>query len=520
MEPSPDERWFTPSRPPTWTEPRLDRPYLLASVGAIAAVGLLLAAALILYGPGPSAGGGEVPVALSLAPGAAPTPIPSTFWGANVGLSLSADAALTQAVERSPVHVIRYPGGAAGDAFNFTSGLVTNDSGVAHPAVENLSEFVAWCRSVACAPILELPGEIDSPATAAYYVAYTEATFHLKPIAWEIGNEPALWTHFGFGWTSWSLAQHVAPTPVQYAQEVRAYIVAIHRVDPTAPILGLPGVGTGAFQETAWVNATVALNGPNVSGIGIHVYPAGPGPGSSPTVSQFLQNASGSRSLGARVLADQQAIAAADPARPDLPVYVTELGTGSVSGSFAPYLYSFPTVPFIASEIVAAIASGVASVELTQVATPHGGSWMDGNDSTHPLLALYAELLPLLGNYSWPLALTPSMGGLYALVTTAGPSGRATLLVVNANATTTALVDLASSGLDLASSGQRWLWAPTSPGPLVAPLSNVPDHWTVAPTSLLLIQFTAGLLPATHPAGPRSPVSVLAGWALRPVQRG
>ncbi|MCI4340554.1 MAG: hypothetical protein L3J73_04740, partial [Thermoplasmata archaeon] len=437
-----------------------------------------------------------VDVALVVNVSAGARPINASFWGINLGLNVGASTTLANAVAQSPVHIVRFPGGAAGDEFNYTVGTVTNDSGVARPATENLSEFVTWCRAINCTPILELPGEIDDASTAAYYVTYTEQTFGLRPMAWEVGNEPALWTHFGTAWSHWTVGQQLTPSPSQYARVVHDYIAAIHRVDPAAPILGLPGVGTGAFGETTWINATVALNGPNLTGVGIHCYPAGPGPGSSGNISQFLVNASGPRSIGARLGADRAAVAAALPSRPGLPLYVTELGTGLAAGSFSPFLYSFPSVPFIASELIAALSYDVTSVELTQVQTPHGGAWMDGNGTVHPLLSLYTQLLPELGPSVIPVNISPGLAGLSAIVTTSGGSGPVELFAVNANASLSARIDLSASGLGLNGTAMRWTWNSSTDSPVAVDLTQAPPTWTIPPDSVLLLRLSGGLVPA------------------------
>ncbi|MCI4355423.1 MAG: hypothetical protein L3K06_08685, partial [Thermoplasmata archaeon] len=288
---------------------------------------------------------------------------------------------------------------------------------------------------------------------------------------------------------------HLTPSPSQYARVVQSYVAAIHRIDPVAPVLGLPGIGTGSFQETAWINATVALNGPNISGIAIHAYPAGAGPATPPTVEQFLQNASEPRALGSRLAVDRAAIAAALPSRPQLPIYVTELGTGLAAGTFAPFLYTFPSVPFVASEVVAALLYGAESIELAQVQTPHGGSWMDGNGTAHPLLALYTQLLPQLGTIAVPVDLTPSVPGVSALVTTAGPTGSVELLVVNTNSSVAAQLDLSASGLNLSAPTARWTWDGSTGSPVSIDLAASPASWTLAPTSVLLLKVSAPLVP-------------------------
>jgi hypothetical protein len=501
----PEEIWFDrlpPKRRRQWSHPQRDRLELGAAILALLAVTAIVAGVLVLY-PSPShTPQATVAVEVLVNTTAPPRTINSSFWGFNVGPNDAPTTTLADAASETPARVVRFPGGAAGDELNYTTGTLTNDSGGAVPADENLSQFVAWCRTISCSPILELPGEIDEPATAAYYVAYTEATFGLHPLAWEIGNEPALWTHFGMPWSEWNLSQDLTPSASQYARVVQAYVSAIHKVDPTAPILGLPGVGTGSYDETTWINSTVALNGPNISGVAIHVYPAGAGPPTGANLSEFLANASGPHSLAVRLASDQAAIAAI---RPGVPLYVTELGTGLAAGTYAPFLYTFPDVPFVASEIVATILSGVASVELAQVQTPHGGTWMDGNGTVHSLLALYTQLFPELGPLAVPVQLLPPVPGLAAVATSSGPGGTTELFVVNTNAFLAAQLSLAGSGLNLSSPTTRWSWNSSTGAPVSVDLPGAPATWTVPPVSVLLLKLDGGYLSPASVSEERTP---------------
>ncbi|MCI4361404.1 MAG: hypothetical protein L3J91_06830, partial [Thermoplasmata archaeon] len=138
----------------------------------------------------------------------------------------------------------------------------------------------------------------------------------------------------------------------------------------------------------------------------------------------------------------------------------------------------------------------VASVELTQIQTPHGGSWMDGNDTTHPLLPLYTQLLPELGASVWPVAIEPAVPGVYAMAASSGGPGPAELFVANANASIDVHLDVAGSGLDLVGAGTRWSWNSSTAAPLELNLTSVPSLWDVAPDSVLLIKLVGGLGPA------------------------
>ena len=452
---------------------------------------------------------GVVHVRLTVSNGAAAFPTDPAFWGINQGANVPISPALTSAVDGTPARSVRFPGGAAGDALNYSSGLLTNSSGATYPAQVNVSSFVGWCRALGCHALLELPGEIADPSTAAYYVAYTENVLKFRPVAWEVGNEPALWTHFAIPWARWTATQAVTPTPGQYALLVHEYIAAIHRVDPAAPVLGLPGVGTGAYLETNWINATVAINGLNLSGVAIHAYPAGSGTGPSVDAAAFFENVSGPRSLGARVLADRAAIAANLPAGASLPLIVSEMGTGIVGGGFTPWIYGYAAAPFVASEIIDALTLNVSRTYLAQVQTPHGGYWLDGNATYHPLYDLYSTLVPQLGPWVQPVSITPSLPGLSAVLTVSRPGGSPSLLVDNANVSYPVALDLSGSGLPVGSAAVAWTWDPTTPTPVAHSEPSASASWTIPTTGLLLLNFsgpigTPAVLPVTSPgtAGP------------------
>src|SRR5690348_17189686 len=159
-------------------------------------------------------------------------------------------------------------------------------------------------------------------------------------------------------------------------------------VDPAVRVLGLPGVGTGAFGETTWIAATVAVNGPNLSGVGIHVYPAGSPPAGPATVAQFYADFASVRAVAARVPADRATVDVTCP-RCSVPILITEFGTGIQGGSFDPFTVGFEEVPYVATELVQAMTLNVSQADLFQFQSPRGGAWEDENGSIHPLYALY-----------------------------------------------------------------------------------------------------------------------------------
>jgi len=478
-----------------------DELHFQSAVIALVLAGVAVVAALVVFAPPTPPPNPPTPVTVYVPAGAVPFATAAPFWGANSGLNDPPSPTVAEAIQATPVRYVRWPGGAAGDSINYTSGMLTNSSGGQYPAVENLSEFVTWCRSIACHALLELPGEIDDPTTAAYYVAFTERRLGFQPDLWEIGNEPAIWTHFGIPWSQWNDSQAVNATPESYAQLVGAYITAIHAVDPAAPILGLPGLGTGMYGEPSWITATVRANGANLSGVGIHVYPAGTPPNGTATLAQFYLNLTGSRSLGTRIALDRAAIAAALPSNPTLPLYVTEYNAGGTPGSWNPYLYDFPNVPFIAGLVITGLNLNLTQMDVSQVQTPHAGAWLDGNGTFHPLYQFFRVFCPQLGPIVVPTQSDPVVDGVFQLLTESSPSGPTTLLVDNANLTASITVNAGPLGF-AGVPADLWSWNGTTAGPVVEALESTGDaRWTVPPLGLLMVRILPGpLLNATLPA--------------------
>ena len=462
--------------------------HLEATAIAFLLTAVVLVAALVVLTP-PAGPTTPARVALTLEPGAPLLHADPLFWGANVGLNVPASTLLATTFAATPVELVRWPGGAAGDELNYTTGILTNGTGAVSTATMSLPSFVAWCRSIACHALLELPAEIDDPATAAYYVAYTEKTLGFDPALWEVGNEPAIWTHFGIPWSQWNATQNVNATPVVYAHELHTYLSAIHRVDPAAQVLGLPGVGTGGFGEPTWIAATIAVNGPNISGIGIHAYPAGATTLGNPTTSSFFSNVSGAHSLGARLSLDRATIAASDPTNPSLPIAITELGSGNNPGGASPFLQGYDQVVFIASELLTALDLNASQADLTQVQTPQAGQWLDANGSFHPLYTLYREWLPELGPTVVPTVATPAVGDLFSTLTTNGSSGPSTLIIDNADPTVPAVMDLSALGFSGTRALDVWTWNSTAPVPLHTTRAvGSSMAWTVPPLGLLMLR--------------------------------
>jgi hypothetical protein len=413
----------------------------VAVIGASLAV-LVLTSAGLLVGPadavplGSSAPLGTViDINGSVGPGLAPNVISPEFWGANVRPNYVLGTGASSTYRSAGLSVVRWPGGATADRLNVTANRIYNDNGTYSTPPSNESDFVTWCRSVGCSAVIGLPGEINSPSTAAYYVQYTEKVLHFTPMDWEIGNEPFQWTHFGSPWSAWSAAQSANATPASYAEVVHSYIAAIRAVDPSAHVLGLPGVGQGAYGEAGWIRATVAVNGPNLSGVAIHVYPAGGTVSGAATLSGFFATLNGTSSLSNRLSGDRAAVAAACPSCRSVPVLVTELGSGTQGGGYNAYMTSFPDVPYLASEAVQAFVGNVTQIDIYAFQATYGGSLLLANGTASLTGLLYEQLLSRVGPVLSSTLPAPAGSGLSGIVTRTAAASSTSVFVSNTNLT-------------------------------------------------------------------------------------
>ncbi|MCI4317648.1 MAG: hypothetical protein L3J96_03845, partial [Thermoplasmata archaeon] len=393
----------------------------------------------------------------------------------------------------SSIHLVRWPGGAIADRYNLTSNQIYSDSGAPYSPPSSAAQFVNWCRSAHCHAIVQLPGEIDSPSTAAYDVHFFESTLQFHPDSWEIGNEPALWTHFGSPWFAWSPGQSQNATPGSYAKTVQQYAIAMKAVDPNVRIIGLPGVGTGSFGESSWIRATVGLNGPNLSGVAIHVYPAGSGPLGSATLDGFDRTLTGAGSLVQRVPADRAAILQGCPSCKNLPLLVTELGSANEGGSFQPFLAGFAEVPYITAEIVQAMSLNLSTVALFAAQGTYAGSLLTPSETPMTLAPLYQIILHRVQHVVLPQVVVSRSVG----------SSLFSLLVSNTNTSNAVRISLSSLGLPLTGTSSIWTWDAASSQPLGPSQSASVAGFLTIPTQsvLLLLVSTYSHLPVVVPAG-------------------
>ncbi|MGI0071274.1 MAG: carboxypeptidase regulatory-like domain-containing protein [Thermoplasmata archaeon] len=460
-------------------------------------------------------GSSSVSVNLS---GAAPYDLAPGFWGVNVRPYTTVGASQAALIDATPVRYVIWPGGAIADRYNMSSGTLYSLSGQASTMPSNEAQFVAWCRSSGCSAIIQVPAETDRPWVAAAEINYTVKTLGFQPTLIEIGNEPALWDHFDVPWSKWASAQKDTVTATQYAQLVHAYIAAIRSVDPSARFVGLPGLGTGSSGETTWLADSVSVNGPNLSAVAIHVYPAGSDSPILPTLSAFYSTLStGASSLDVRVPKDRAAMAAACSTCGSIPILVTELGASGVStSSFTSYMEGFPNVPYIATELVQGIALNLSGMYDFAFQSTYPGSWVAANGSIDPVYTLYSTLLANLGTLAQPLALSATAAGLAVALLQNTTTGAERLLAVNTNVATSYSLQIGALPWATGSEATATWWNGTAPAPVSLSERAVPSVWTVAPESVALLASGGNLtiVPPPHPGTIAGEVTARSGAPL------
>jgi hypothetical protein len=413
----------------------------------------------------------------------------SSFWGVGVDAGTPLASAASE-VQGTPITWYEYPAGKLADSFNMTNGQIWING---YPEWEgsNESMFVHWCESISCHAILAVPGEINDSANAAYEVWFTEQVLHFHPAYWQVGNEPAGWEHLNIPWKSWLVNDSSSASPGQYAAVVHSYVGAMLAVDPTLQILGLPGVGAGSASDVPWINATVRLNGPNITGVAIHDYPAESGP-SNATVAKFLaQLTNTASSVALRVVKDRDALQNLSPTHP-LKLFVDEFGSGTGTlGTWQPYMQTYPQVPFVAGELISMMETGVFNAELYDLRSAYNGSLFNLTGVPRAVDSLYTQLLPHFDPTLVQTVVSHPQTSLLEQASESNASNSVTLLAVNTN--TVDDVQLTVNGSIFPSEGSYSTWSAenssSSPDGTFSEATGfgATSNWTLLPEEVLLV---------------------------------
>ncbi len=461
-------------------------------------------------------GGGVSVVPLNLTLASSSFPLSPDFWGATVSPRAFLLPNEAQILEAAHVRTLVWPGAGAGeeyDPFNNTLVTVANGTLTWENASTSETQFAALCAAIQCTAILQVPGEIDNPALAAQVVNYTERALGLHPSSWEIGNEPEYWNHWRAPWARWSASPTSPPTPLQYAFEVQNYTRAMQRVDPTLRVIGLPGTGRphAGLSLSDWINATIAVNGPNLSGIAFHSYPGGIASPTTATLVNFYASLNSSAGIPDRVANARatisQDLAARCPTCAPVPVFVTEIGSALAHGSYGPYSVGYAGALAISAMLTQAMSENVTNVDLFASVMNTSNSWFDFQHNVRPDYTAYSDLLSHLGPIVYRGAWTspaPGYGGgptsllsdVFAIATV-DPADhlRTDLLVINLNLTT------------------RVEFAPSLPG-IESPVPTEVSQWvgTLAPGASPTGEVVDPLTPA--PVASYFPTGMPATWEL------
>src|SRR5208282_3032362 len=362
--------------------------------------------------------------------------ISPAFWGVDVLANYPFNSTNATHLARTPISYLRFPGGALGEEFNYTSGVITRPTGNTYNATTSIQQFVNSCNLIRCHAILQLPAEINQSETAAYYATYVVQTLHFQPAYWEIGNTVPGWSHFGVPWSNWSTQTGAAITPLVFARLAGTYISAVKTVDPNASFIALgAGMGRPGYDQ-AWITNLTLVDGHNLSGISVHSYTMGAGP-ANPTWPELLSNLNGQYSLPDQVTADRNYIAAACPSC-STSIFVTEANAAEV-GNFTSLVSTFAGTLYVAADTAQALNLRLTNLDWFCFACNYSGSWEGPSNLGTMQYALYEKMMTRLGTQLLASNLT-GPATLYAAATY-GPHGYA-LLLVNVNMTQSVSINI------------------------------------------------------------------------------
>lgn len=411
-----------------------------------------------------------------------PQPISPAFFGMGIRGDVHIGATSATLLAATPVQYLRYPDGDIGERMDLVNGTLY-DPGFSNTsaAPDNLSDFIGLCRSIDCHAIIQLPLEIDSPATAAYEVAYITGALGFSPAYWELGNEPAAWTCFGTPWQDWGSGCSGGTTPEQFAQVTASYIAAVRAVEPSAQFVGLGGTGQGNSDDATWITPLETIDGANLSAISIHSYVDNhiPDPQNT-TVTNFFSGLQAEYSLPNIVDVARSAVHAACP-NCTTQIFVTELNSVSGTEPLSIYLNTFYNGLFYAAEVTQAVNLGLGNLD------PF--TWENGFiTSTGPQARYTVESQVLPGLLGESYNVSVANPGVYAALTT-DASGQLSLMIVDTNSTSGVSLSFGNATLGFGDGAHVLTWTNSSASPVTSTLAGGPI--AVPSLSIVLVSGTS-----------------------------
>jgi hypothetical protein len=416
------------------------------------------------------------------------------FWGAVGQFGANAPTPRVEELANStPLHVFRFSDGM--DSTNLTAGVSYSSSGSAGGLDINIPGDWSFCESLAtrCTFVAQLPGETnrtgDVRATMQYFVAHG-----ISPAYYSIGNEPQSWCNFNRAWTSWTASSCSAPTAIEYAREVQTMIPVIHSVVPSAKIIGIESVD--CFNDS-FIQEVALVDGPNITAIACHSYPANSEGTAGAGVQQFYNTLTSADSYNIASVAGKSRNATDYLCHicSGIPIWVEEFNAVSNVSSYAPftsYMETFPDVVLTAGSVIQALAGGFAQLLFfgywTITETADYGMLSGSGATVRPVYDFFSYFAGNMSSGSdvsvYATADSASVGPGLAVYVANSTTG--SLLVVNGNATNSVSVTL-PGGLPYSYGGQTVYWDNSTATPTAQAYAPLPSTATLGPHSVLLV---------------------------------
>jgi hypothetical protein len=344
----------------------------------------------------------------------------------------------------------------------------------------NLTWFKVWCysRTPHCDWIASLPGEQNNTTAAVHLAEYFHNVIHFVPTAWEIGNEPNAWTHYGLNTSKWSTTDASTPTGIGYAIMVKNYIAAVTKLFPTDKFIGIE---SNCACGASLISTTAEIDGAKVMAMAYHSYPWAND--SMNKTSQFMGALlSPTRNLSYTSSRMRQLDSADCSTCTNLPIQVGEYNAGPVP-VHSPLAMNYSGAVFIAASVIEALQANVSMFTLYSL------SWLynSTNSMLHPEGRLYQEILAnmTMGQDFVVNINVPQVGGVFAMLIKNG--SRESLLIVDTNNTNGITLPILTTLFPIGHPGSTWSWDPRNPLPIVQTNVLLPSSYIVWSQGILLI---------------------------------
>ena len=397
------------------------------------------------------------------------------------GLGPRAGVALGAYFNSTPFTWFRLTDGGEGyDPTTSTDWVAPAAGGTYQPVSEqnlNFTWFKAWCYSKTphCSWIATLPAEENNTAFAVHTAKWFHQVLGFPPTAWQFGNEPNAWLHYGKNLSTWSTTDSHAPTGWDYATMVKNYIAAISAVFPSDRYIGIE---SNCACGKSLIPTTAQVDGSKVMAMAYHEYPWLTNSGTN--VSAFMQSLNSGTAIPA-FASKMRTLDATNCTCTNIPIEIGEYQAG-IFNNHSPLAHTYDGVPFIAASVIQALESNVSM--FTEYAL--GDLYNSSSSQLLPEGMAYQRLLDnLTMGQDYAINVTaPGVGGIFALLTRNGT--HESILVINTNTTISIKFILSPLLLPLGAIGTHYGWTSSMPYPR-ATYGTLPRSLAVPPLAMLML---------------------------------